>query len=193
MKRQIFQLFSVSGLIKNCLLFSALCFAACTDSGIKGEPGPYFDTRAFFAAEIQKLSENTRLLKQVKFQSDSSTDTIDAPDWENEFSLFRLLDLDNPANYKHYQVDSVFSGDTLKIQYTALDTRRGETWVEISTLQKGSGEVLAINVETFKTNVLYKHDFKLNYRPGSGYTLHGQEDILSGDNMDYRISATFIK
>lgn len=84
------------------LAFVLLAAAGCANPGAEGDPGPYFDTKAFFIVELDRLQAgDLRLVKRI----DGGRDTVltDA-DWRDELAFFLEYDLAHPVQEGNFRV-----------------------------------------------------------------------------------------
>lgn len=148
----------------------------------------FFDIKGFFESEVKRLtSKKSTVNKSVRQNEQSEIKKNLSVDWANELALFIASDINKPAWKDSYKI----SGDSVHVNYVAIDTNLRTRSVEIKKDQQGRAIFFKINNIT-RSN-LYESSEELIYIPDSIYTINKNQSVrLLGKNT-YQISGTVLK
>ncbi len=104
------------------LLVLLLYFSSgCKSPAPAGDNIPYADLKQITAQFIRSAeNESAGLIKLIADGKLNDTVQIQEPNWEAELASFQAYDLAHPVLQGRYRVDSVVSGNRVRICYTAV-------------------------------------------------------------------------
>ncbi len=139
------------------VVLTAIFFQCTPDAkDIKGET-KHYDIVAVLNSEIQKLnSHNPKLIKTVKFQTDSNVIETNDVDWEKELGMFYAMDINKPALASLF--DSVFNESLI---YRQKEDSHKVNVKELKIKFSESDFPLMISATIVENNYLYASDKKM--------------------------------
>ncbi|EHQ29876.1 hypothetical protein Mucpa_5809 [Mucilaginibacter paludis DSM 18603] len=167
-------------MVCSCLLFSNCKPVVSHD----GRP-PYFDLKAYFTAEAQRLGKQQRLiLKTVNYNNQPEEKDVAIKNWQRELALFTESDINKPSWRDSYKK----TANNDSIVYRAVDTNLNTRYISIHLKAK---QVSGIRIVNFTKNLLYQTKENLSYYPDSLYKIekHQSVKILGANN--YEITGKF--
>lgn len=127
------------------------------------------DIPAIIKADMSNFSNN-KLQKTVIVDNNSEVKNIDAPDWENELSLFLEAQINKPAWIDKYSVIEKGNTTTISAEDDDLIIRKIE--------KKGK----EITIEKQKSNLLYESKEKLTWQPTQNkYSIVSDRKVVLGN------------
>jgi len=138
-----------------------LCFAACKGSAVEAIPGivthyPLADSlRAWF--NTPAAEGNFKVVRVTKDTQDSNRFTGSHDEWEDHLGLFLSLDIQKPALYGFYSVDTLPKGDS-HVQFKAL---RAKDRVQKLTIALLNDRLMGFSGEIVRSNPLYYSSYTL--------------------------------
>lgn len=161
------------------LLLLLFCLSACnkTERNV-ATVQKYFDLNGYFETEIRRLSaDTTRLKKTVAIDGSKETQNLltKTVNWEKELAVFTASDLNKPAFFDAYRIDSIAKGDTNIITYTALRTNLRTQYLALHALKRQAIE--RVTVKNQVSNPLYTLQETLIYQPHLGYSITSKQKV----------------
>lgn len=152
----------------------------------------FFDLKAFFDQEIAALEQDSFVLKKtVTHQGSSNLKTITPKSWEDELRIFKNCDINRPAWYDLYQVDSTMDANGLvRLRYQALEDKLSTRDLDI---QWKDGQVHSISIVSHNNNAIYQAQQYLTYIPKEQYTVKKMQDVRLLDDAEFMIKANFTR
>ena len=175
-----FFLFSISG----CNLL---------DNKAADVKGQHFNMSQFINAQCTLLSkQHMRLEKKVFLNGNSESQTLKVENWQKELSAFSQADIDKPAFYGKYEIDSTFRNQNLSfISYRALADKLKIRELDIAF--DSLGNPVNINVKTKSRNVLYASSQVLTFETQNGYIVSGIQSIQFLRPDTFKVTANWIQ
>ncbi len=190
--------YSIACLMVFCLL---LTFNACSDSGVSSRTGDatelsstrFFDLKSYFEQEAERLSKSSKgIVKKINLDAKEEEQTLAAPDWEQEFRLFKNYDINRIAWVDKYSVDSTLQkNNNLFVTYTAEDEDLRVRELQIRFNQQK--ELTTIQMKTSTENPLYWLKEELVYYPNQGYSISSRQKVILMDETRTHIRSDFLK
>lgn len=167
---------------------AAVLLAGCVDA--VEEVSPLADSRRFFnlsewAALQDSLLAGRGLEKTVVVNGLRESRRLDAVDWSEELAPFAQSDIDRPALWDRYDVDSVATqGGGAVVVYEALDDDLFTRRLEVATDARGGVTRLAIDnaFESFVADT----EQRLEWTPGA-YRVYSRQDARLADARELEI------
>ncbi|MGB3547141.1 MAG: hypothetical protein WBA17_09210 [Saprospiraceae bacterium] len=177
-----------------CFFLLLFLFPACEAERVESELAeqPFFSLTDYFAGEITRLADHaTPVRKSVMLNGETEEKTLPNLDFSRELTIFQQADINKPAWYEKYRVDSMTTADgrLSGLRYTALDTTLVTR--ELAVEMNGRGEPAEIQVVKRSGNVLSRGFQRLTYRPDAGYTIEATRTSSLTKDMDSRIEVSF--
>ena len=151
----------------------------------------YFDLKEYFVKKGRLLTkQNTSIEKILITNRDTQRVYLQNVNWEVELLPFINSDINKPAWKNSYRIDSVFNASSLtSISYTSLED------LEIKHLQIhfSDNKVQHIFIESAVNNYIYNSAQVLSYSTDKGYSIEGEQDVIIGKDLHYKIDVNFIK
>ncbi len=154
---------------------------------IKEEDPPYFDIKAYFGKEADRLRLAQPLVtKVVAKDGDEELKTLRIQDWQRELDFFIASDINKVDWYDLYEIEKTDSSLTYTALDSALRTRR------IQILTDGSdAEIRRITILNRDKNPLYRSEEALEYLPDTAYSILKEQHVRVLGESHYSISGTF--
>ncbi len=181
--------------LKQFLFFFLIgVLAACQSNGPAPEKAPelpFFDLQSFFEAEIQRLNEKQpRLQKTVMVNDKEESQTLSRLAYDQELSVFLNSDINRPAWYDKYQIDSVRKDNQLaRLEYTAQDP---DLRVRKIQVHFAGDEVSAVIIDKKTDNIVARSGQHLEYRPDEGYQIQSRQQTTISKEQDLEINVRFV-
>lgn len=159
------------------ILISSLLGSCSKGSKKTGNAGltPYFNLQQYFKTESKKLNTSKPILiKSILVDGKVQTRKIISTDWSDEFSFFINSDINKPAWFDKYKIDSAAT----YLKYTARDLNLKVRSINIEMRTAGGvKKVTSVRIEIAVTNFLYQLNETLSYYPDSLYTIVRKQHI----------------
>jgi hypothetical protein len=152
----------------------------------------YFDIENYFADQAKLLSNNyTEVEKLLINNNDTQRVVLNNLIWIEELAPFLNSDINKPAWKDSYRTDSVFDDETLKsISYKSLEDKLPVKQIQ---LHFTNNTVDHIFIENATRNYVYNSVQVLSYSSGKGFTIEGEQDIILGKDLHYKVVVNFLK
>ena len=152
----------------------------------------YFDLKNYFNTQAGELNQqNITMEKLLINNKDTQKVVINNPDWNVEFTPFINSDINKPALRDSYKIDSVFKNNKLNlVKYISLDEKQSVSQIQLHISENKIDHVF---IENSTSNYVYNSARILSYTPFKGYTIEGEQDIILGSDLHYKIDVRFIK
>jgi hypothetical protein len=174
-------------------LLAGGCTAEQTPVGaVKPKGKPFFDLKAYFDKEAQRLSESPMTIyKQTRVNEKTAESQTDSIDWSQELKVFRESDINRASWINKYAGDTTrtASGQLQRIQYEALEKKLRVQRIEIEFA--GDESVAAIVLQKQNRSLIADSDQELTYRPQEGYSLVSQQKVLFSGKTEVEVRAEF--
>ena len=144
--------------------------------------------RGFFETEVNRLTSKKSLVnKSVRQNDQSEVKKNHSVDWDNELALFIASDINKSAWKDSYKI----SGDSVYINYIAIDTNLRTRFVEIKMDQHG--RAVFFKIKNITRSKLYESSEELIYIPDSIYTINKSQSVRFLGNKTYQIRGVILK
>lgn len=172
--------------LTSCLLLAA-CSPAPQPDASKMTAKPFFDLKGYFGQQMTDLArKNPSVVKRLRIGEKTEEITPDSIDFKQELKVFADADLNRPAWFDKYTVDSIRNdaGELTHIAYKALATDLKVQQLEID-FAAGTASRIHI-VSQLKTAVAdSKQD--LTYEPSVGYKVVDEQKITMAEPKIYSV------
>ena len=150
----------------------------------------YFDLENYFKQEAQRLQRGGfKLEKKLVEGPYSETVLIDSADWKKMLSPFMSCDINKPAWINSYASDSIVSGDSSRVIYTAKEKGLQIRRVEIFFIDKTPFE---IKIERTRENFYYTSKEIYNYHPDA-FVINSKQKVRLMSEERYQITGRFVR
>ncbi len=155
----------------------------------------FFDLSDYMEAEMKRLQAlQPRVIKRVLLKGEVQERAWDSLNYQQELKPFADSDINRPAWYDKYRVDTLTSDteDTYQVRYRSLEgkLRVQELLVEF---QADTGRVLAIEVTKETNSLIEELRQTLHYTPAKGYRLESEQDPILGEGHRALVEVRWIK
>lgn len=166
-------------LFAGAILLLSACFGERVERQLAREP--YFDLAGFMQTQIDSLNaSDVQVRKQVVLNDEQEERVVALEDFRQELGVFVDSDINRPAWFDKYTVDSVLQDDRLsRLHYRSQDStlRTRELMIDWQ-----EGRVSAIHVRNYSQTVLSQTQQYLTYEVGKEYRIRTNEQgLLAGD------------
>ncbi|MCB9285206.1 MAG: hypothetical protein H6563_14135 [Lewinellaceae bacterium] len=152
---------------------------------------PFFDLDAFFQTEIDRMTGDKTVERNILFMGKRDKQKLDNWDAKEELEGFKDLNINRVAWRDQYLVDSLRDENHQLegLRYTAIDSslRIREVAVDFTA----SGEVSEVRVEKYIKNLVVHFHQKLRYRPGTGYWLWREQKVPLTKRSEMKIEVAY--
>lgn len=177
------------GYIIFCL---GLIFQSCqpkTSTPAKEMDKPFFDLKDYFDKEKTRLSAISNFTKTTVVDGKAETKKLEKLNLDNELRIFEEADINKPAWFDKYAIDSVLqNGNLTKISYTTNDEKLD---VRTIVLDFDQQKVSKISVEKSAETALADTQFKLIYEPKAGYSIENTQQLTVGEDKEFLVKVQF--
>ncbi len=149
----------------------------------------YFSLQAFFQNEFTRLARDSIALEKEAWLNDHFDHSFNpSPDWPKELNLFIESDINKPAYLGSYTCDTIDWGDSLAIQYRALEKSLRTRELEI---RLRGDSLTGIFIAYEDNNPVFTASRTMRYRPGKGYSISGMQGTAAGGHTRLEIKGQF--
>lgn len=176
------------------LIFGILILAGCQEPIVEGQEPlqgkSFFDLSAYFAQEIESLTQQTEVKKSVSINGQEEEKVIKKPDFSQELSVFIKSDINRTAWIDKYQVDSIFNEqkELTQLTYSALEEKLRTRKVEIFFNKK---QVKKVNIVNTTTNIIAQTEQILTYLPKKSYSIRSIQNVLFSTSRILEVNVNF--
>lgn len=169
------------------LLVAALALAVgCVDAVEEVDPraeSPRFFSLSAFVASQDSLLAGRGLTKTVTVDGASETRRADAVDWAEELAPFAQSDIDRPALWDRYRVDSAATDGGRAVTYTALGEEAFTRRIRVE--RDGGGAVVRIEIDNGFESVVVDTEQRLEWAPGR-YRVYSRQapELVGGRELE---------
>jgi hypothetical protein len=154
--------------------------------------GPFFNLRTYFQEEIPKLKAKTPIRKQVTVNGETEEQLLDSINFERELRAFSESDINKPAWFDSYSIDSILTNGQLKqLQYRALKEEFRTREIDIDWTN--GKQVEQIRILRRSESPLAKSKQELIYRPQERYQIRSWQEIQFGEDTEILIEVFFFR
>lgn len=177
------------------IFFYFLLFVACQQETIQEVPADrgnyFFDLKAFFNKEIERLDKVSSFQKLVQINDKKEEKTFDELDLKSELAVFINSDINRPAWSDKYSVDSVFNEQKqlIKITYLARDKKLKTNSL---TVYFENSEVNSIHILKKAENLATDSFQELKYWAGKGYSVLNNQTLIMSDPQTIKVEVNFL-
>ena len=169
------------------LLLVLIAFSACTQEKKEKPALHFFAIRSYFEKQITDLTnQHTSLQKRITKDGTSEEKIQAQPDWKKELRPFTDCDINRPAWFKGYRIDTLQTISETHLLYTALEEKLAVRKMDIALLQDS---VQSITIMLEKKNAYFNSSQSLMYIPGKSYRINGSQKVIMADPINYEINA----
>lgn len=169
---------------KFCLL-AFLGIAACglnTKNQSNYQNAPFFDLSGFISTYV-KDSSSHKVSKTIQVDTSVESKILDNyPIWK-DIKDFDAYDINRPALYDKYSIDTIISASAYSIIYLPKEDTKD---LKVTRLQVNveNGEVTSIQIKTSNNSFLDQVKMEINWTPRSGYILERVSDKIFRDQTE---------
>jgi hypothetical protein len=176
--------------ILGILLTSTLLASCVSAPERKIVDGPFFNLRIYFNEEISKLKAKTPIRKQVTVGGETEEQVLDSLDFNRELRAFSESDINKPAWFDLYRIDSISAnGQLQQLQYRALEEDLRTREIDIDWMD--GEQVEQIRILRRSESPLAKSKQELIYRPSEGYQIRSWQEIQFGEDTEILVEVFF--
>ena len=152
----------------------------------------FFDLKGFFEKEASLLNEQKITAeKYLISEKDTQKLILSSLNWEKEFAPFINSDINKPAWKGSYNVDSVLKDQKIQsVIYTSLEKNLPVKQIQIHF---NNDNVSNVYIENATKNYVYNSGQILSYYAKKGFAIEGEQDIVLGKDLHYRVIVNFIE
>ena len=162
-------------LVKSFLFVAiAMVLFSCQDTpGVPIEQPHFFDLKAFFSEEMERLKNVNKLNKKALIDGNLEEKTIEGIDLKKELALFVDSDINKVSWLDKYETDSTFNKEVLtQITYKAKDERLKTNRLAVHFEQ---GKVDSIEIIRKSSSLAAELEQYLIYLPAKGYSIESRQ------------------
>lgn len=177
---------------KITLLIFGLLLISCNHNGDKRHSDTYiFNLKNYFEQEAAALQKQSiKVERTVSIDGKVSTVTDTAPDWQNEFAIFKSLDISSPYKAGNCQSDSVINENNKHLLYENISDKGKVRTIHI-ILNKANRPVL-IEVKTAEDTYFNKEELTYSYQPALAIGIIGTRKSLWSKTMDFEVLSELV-
>lgn len=178
-------------LYKSIYLLFLVLISACKNE-INLTSQSYLDVQKLVEEQIQKgEKENWELNKFIQLNGEESDTLVKNPDWNNEWDMFKAVDLNKAAFQNSYIIDSTEN----KISY--IGKKGEELEIEKMEITLDSNQNLSsISIQAHNKNILFEtqRTLKMDFKNESveNYEIRGFQKIVLLDSTIYQVRGEVI-
>jgi hypothetical protein len=154
----------------------------------------YFDTKAYFEHEANRLIEQHVLLKKnMTFDGQTDIQQRDTISWTKELRPFIDIDLRKPSYAKRLERDSLrIDEHHYQLIYTSNDKK---TDLKKAILEFEDTDTIPQSMKVIITekNTLYESEKTLTWYHDSAFYIEGHQEVNLTHPIKYRLQGTLIK
>lgn len=169
-----------------------LLFQSCqptTSTPTKTVEQPFFDLKSYFEKEKTRLGGLSNFSKTTVVNGQEETKQLATLNFDNELRIFMEADINRPAWFDKYEIDSIFqAGNLTKINYT---TKEKALEVQRVMIDYNQAEVTKIRIEKTAETALADTQFNLVYEPKIGYTIENKQQLTVGEDKAFLVMVEF--
>ena len=168
-----------------------LSVTACSPSVKEGALAkPYFDLKGYFLQEAERLSGESGFSKTVNLDGQVEQQTLDSLNWSTEFQAFADADINLPAWYDKYSIDSTFTENGLlsSLRYMVQDSSLNTKIIAINFI---AGVPNLIEIERQSNSPLAQTYKKLEYKPATGYTILNKQRLRLAEEKEVLVTVSW--
>ena len=144
-------------------LLAVGCVNAVEDVDPRADSPRFFSLTEFVATQDSVLA-GRGLTKTVTVDGAAETRRAESVDWAEELAPFSQSDIDRPALWDRYRVDTTTRGGGRVVTYTALGD--GEFTRRIAVERDGGGAVVRIEIDNGFESAVADTEQRLEWTPG---------------------------
>lgn len=174
-----------------CLLWLFSCHRDSPGNKSDRLTDPYFDLSGYVQQYIGD-SLTYRVVKTISINDITETKTIDHyPLWK-DLKDFDSYDINRPALFDKYSIDSVMSNGGYTITYQPLDPNK-QLKVSLLQIEVKENKINSIQIKTSTQSFLDHVTMDINWKPESGYSILRQSDKIFSKEIQNQRVEVFIK
>lgn len=149
---------------------------------------PYFDLSGYIH-EISTDSQRYQVEKSISINGIVETQKIDNyPLWK-DIEDFDAYDINRPALYDKYRIDTSQTGNMREITYHPLDDQLKVRLLKVSYQED---DLTSIQVKTATKSFLDDVQLTINWKPKEGYSLSRQSDKVLGKKSSHLVNVEIL-
>ncbi len=156
--------------MRTYLILALFLFGCNPNSKVIKTPKEFFDLTQFIEAYV---SDSTTLQVTKKIVVDGTAETRKLNDYPiyEDVQAFASYDINRPALFDKYGVDSELNGDTAATSYRAVDP---ELKVQLLKVKTKGNSVISLEIKTQSHSFLEDVSLDIYFAPDHGYQLNRQ-------------------
>ena len=174
------------------LLAMVIVFQSCqstTSKPVVGLEKPYFDLKSYFEKEKMRLATVSNFKKTTVVDGKEETKQLETINFNNEFRIFADADINRPAWFDKYLIDSILQdGNLTRIDYTAKDAKMEMQKISVDFDQS---VVQKISIQKAAETALADTQFELIYEPKIGYSIENTQQLTVGEDKSFFVKDNF--
>lgn len=149
----------------------------------------YFDLQQYFQKEALRLSDGNYILNKKLITGLIKEDVLmDSVNWTEILKPFESCDINKSSWKNSYSIDSTFHGDTLIVNYLAIDRNLEVHQIKIGVL---TAAVNSIEIIKKKKSFYYTSEETFLYHI-DGFIISSSRKVRFSDESNYQITGKFI-
>lgn len=180
-------------LSRGMLILACLSQSGCgspTQNADVNLPSPFFDLKAFFNREIERLqNEQPRVRKTVGIDGKKETQILDSLNYVEDLNIFLQADINRSAWWDKYAVDSTLAeGKLQSIRYAAKteDLKTRSLIIDFS-----GDQVRQVEIENRTDGPTARLNQHLVYKPAWGYHIQSSQKVTFSRPQEMTIDVVF--
>ncbi len=170
-------------------LLSVLTAGCTTTERSEGQQLPYFDLSGYIR-EIIIDSLSYKVEKSITINGETETQKLDRyPLWK-DIQNFDAFDINRPALFDKYNIDTTRLNDTLKISCIPRDNKLKVTQMKVA---KVDDRVTAIQIQVATRSFLEEVQLDIDWKPSEGYVLHRQTEKIFGNPSSQLVQVKILR
>ena len=155
-------------------------------SGKNVEKEYFFSLKNYFCELMNTYNANNiKVNKRVSFGAKSETIENLEIDWNAEFATFINADINHSAWVDKFSIDTLKTNDGFSVQYLSNTPSIPVKNVKVDFNK--NEEVKAINIETSRSNALYKSKQEIHFIPNEKYQVNGWQRTLFLSKTEFTV------
>ncbi|MCB0395545.1 MAG: hypothetical protein KDD36_02755 [Flavobacteriales bacterium] len=176
-------------LIRLLWVLPALMFSCQSHEQTTTQHKTFFDLKQYIASEANRLTrEHPNVTKTVTLDGQIEEKNVDAVDWTTELAPFTSCNINEPALWDKYQVDSTGTTERLTVVYQSL---KADLKVQEIRVHFENDRCVGVQIKARTESRLYGIVSDRSYDPDKGYELEGQQDVTGLPSTKYAVKTRY--
>jgi hypothetical protein len=180
-------------MIRLMFMLSIVLFAIGCDPVAENtyEQKDFFDLKSFIEQQIEKGTKIKSYRKSLTFDGKTEQQILDDLNLSEELSIFTNADINKPAWFDKYEVDSVFNAkqQLVRLTYQTLDKKLKTKRLSVSYT---GAQIDTVSIVQATANAVAKTDQHLIYIPEKGYRIENVQKVTALDGRTLVVDVEFV-